>query len=100
GINLAGLDVGQEACQGRPVHVATAEAAVVIVLGQTDPAFVGLAFDVGFGRFALGLQGCEFLLGALLGRFAGVDSTADSLESGGAAGGFPFAHGLLLWWLV
>ena len=39
-VDLAGLDVGQQALQGRSFHVAAGEAAVVVAVGQAGPAFV------------------------------------------------------------
>ena len=42
------------------------------MLGQTHPAFVALAPDVGLASLALGMQRIEFLFEPLLGRFAGV----------------------------
>src|SRR5262249_53743410 len=81
-IDLAGSYFGEEPCQGRPVHVATGEAAVVVTVGQAVPAGVGLASDVGFGRFALGIQGGKLPL-SLLGGFARVDRTANHFAGGG-----------------
>src|SRR5437660_254216 len=69
--------------QGGTFDVAAAEAAVAIRLGQADPAFGGLAFDVGLGRFPLCLAGSKFLLGALLDRLARVDGTTQRLDRGG-----------------
>ena len=37
-VDLAGLDVGHEALQGGPVHVAAGEAAVVVAVGQAAPS--------------------------------------------------------------
>jgi hypothetical protein len=76
-INLAGADGGQEAGQGRALQGAAAVAAVVIGLGQANPAGVLLAGDVGLGRFPLRVQGVELLLQAFLGGLPGVDGTAN-----------------------
>jgi hypothetical protein len=75
-IDLALGDVGQQAPQRRPVHVAAGEAAVVVAVGQADPPLVLLAGDEGLGRLALGVQRDEFLLQAFFGRFARVDGAA------------------------
>src|SRR5262249_54813348 len=64
------------ALQGGPVQIATAVAAVVVALGQAGPAGVGLAADVGFRGFALGVEGVEFLVESLFGALARVDGTA------------------------
>jgi len=61
GIDPAGLDVGQQALQGWPVHVAAGEATVVVTIGQAGPALVLLAEDVRLCRFALSVQRVEFL---------------------------------------
>src|SRR5262245_46451341 len=55
-VDLAGLDVGEQAFERRPVHVAAAVAAVVVALGQAHPALVLLAGDVGQGRFPLRIE--------------------------------------------
>ena len=47
-VDPAGLDVGEQALQGRAVQRAAGEAAVVVAVGQRDPALVRLALDVGF----------------------------------------------------
>src|SRR5438094_7667850 len=66
-VDPAGLDVGKQTCQRRPVHVAAGEAAVVVTLGQADPALVRLALDVGLGRLALGVERVEVLVKPFLG---------------------------------
>src|SRR5262249_58523001 len=58
------------------------EAAVVVAGGQALPALVLLAGDERLGRFALGVQGVELLLQALLGALAGVDRAADQGQGG------------------
>jgi hypothetical protein len=45
---------------------------------------VALAVDEGFAGFALRLQRIEFLIEPLLGRFAGVDRTANPCVPSGA----------------
>jgi hypothetical protein len=89
-IDLAGLDVGKELLQGRAVHRGAGEAAVIIVLRQTGPALMALAFDVSLAGLALGVQGVERLLQALLGGFAGIDGAAQRPPAVGRGG---FIHG-------
>ena len=91
-VDLAGLDVGHEALQGGPVHVAAGEAAVVVAVGQQRPALSGLAADVGLARLALGVQGVELLLEALLGGLAGVDGTAHQGQRGARPGPVVTVH--------
>src|SRR5262249_2056048 len=75
-IDLAGLDVGKEAAQRRPLHAAAGVATVVVALGQASPAFMLLAGDVGLSRFALRVERVELLLQAFFTRFAGIDGAA------------------------
>ena len=70
-------DVGEQPMQSRPFHRRAGEPAIVITGAQAHPAFVQLAADEGFAGFALCLQRIEFLFEPLLGRFAGVDRTAN-----------------------
>ena len=42
-VDPPGLNVGQEAFDGGPLHVAAGEAAVVVAVGKAGPAFTGLA---------------------------------------------------------
>jgi hypothetical protein len=53
-IDLAGLDVGEKLLQGRAVQRRARQPAIVISLGETDPAFVPLALDEGFASLPLG----------------------------------------------
>src|SRR2546427_808156 len=73
---LVGRDAGQEPLQCRPVEVAAGIAAVVVAVGQAGPAGMGLAVDIGFRRFALGVQRVEVLVETFFGALAGVDGTA------------------------
>jgi hypothetical protein len=72
-IDAARGDVGQQTLERRPLHVAAGEAAVVVAVGRAGPAFMGLALDEGLSRLALGVEGVELLLQALLGALARVD---------------------------
>src|SRR5262249_7616985 len=78
----AGLDVGQQAAQGGPVHVAAGEAAVVVALRQAGPALVALAGDEGRAGLTLGVQAVERLLGPLLGLPAGGDRATGPGQGG------------------
>src|SRR5436190_786043 len=60
------------------IHIAAGKAPIVVSIGQTFPSFMLEARDVRFRTFALGIQGIEFLLKALLGRFARVDRAANA----------------------
>src|SRR5439155_18664992 len=71
-------EITQQPLQSRPIHPRAGEPAVIISRAQADPAFLPLALDEGLAGFALRLQRIKFLLEPLLGRFAGVDRTADS----------------------
>ena len=79
-LNLAGLDVGQQPLQGRALHRAAGEAAVVIHVGKRDPAGMTLAHDIGLASFPLGVERVELLLEPIVGRFARVDRAAESLR--------------------
>src|SRR5207247_985865 len=75
-IDPTSLDVGEQALQRRPLHVATRKPAIVVAGPGHHPALVALAADVGLAGFALRLERVEFLLEALFGGFAGVDGAA------------------------
>ena len=67
-VDQPGLDVAQQPLQRRPLQRAARDPAVVVVVGQRDPALALLAGDVGEPGLALGVQAVELLLQALLGR--------------------------------
>src|SRR4029077_19347977 len=69
--------VGEQLLQSRPVYRGAGEPAVIIGRAEAYPAFVPVARDEGLTGLALRLQRIELLLEPLLGRFAGVDRTAD-----------------------
>jgi hypothetical protein len=76
-IDLASRDVDEQALQGRPVHAAATEAAIVVGFGNGYPASMTLTGNVGLAGLALGMQGIEFLFQAFFGGFARIDGTAD-----------------------
>src|SRR5690606_42150320 len=76
-VDLPRLDVCQQALECRSVHVAAAEAAVVAVVRQADPAFGFLSGDVRLACLALGVKAVELLLQAILGALAGVDGAPE-----------------------
>src|SRR5262249_46943472 len=87
-VDLAGLDVDEQSPECGPVHVGAGEAAVVVVLGQADPAFVLLAGDVGGGRLVLRVQAVEILVEPFFGGLAGVDRAAHlAFETAASLGG-------------
>src|SRR5258705_10155079 len=55
-IDPAALDVGEQALQCRPLHIAAREPAIVVVGPGRYPALVTLAADVGLAGFALCLE--------------------------------------------
>lgn len=77
---LPGLDVGHQATQGGAVHVAAGEAAVVVVVGEGDPAFVILALDEGVAGFLLRVDGIEGLVQTFVAGDAGVDRAAPARD--------------------
>ena len=76
-VDQPGLDVGQQALQGRPLQGAAGDAAVVVAVGHQHPALGALAGDVGLAGLALGVEAVELLLEPFLGRLAGVDGAAE-----------------------
>ena len=52
-IDLAGADQVHEPGEGRAIHVAAREPAVVEMIGDQRPAFMRLGFDVAFAGLAL-----------------------------------------------
>src|SRR5439155_15269084 len=77
-IDPASLDVGEQALQSRPLHIATRQPAIVVAGPGQCPALVALAADVGFAGFALRLERVEFLFEPFLGGLTGVDGAAFS----------------------
>ena len=77
-IDLPCRDVGEQALQRRPLHVAAREPGVIVELGKRLPAFVLLASDVSLAGLALGVERIELLLEPFLRRFAGVDRAAEA----------------------
>ena len=55
-VDPAGLDVGQQPLQRRPLQGAAGEAAVVVAVGHQHPALGALAGDVGLAGVALGVE--------------------------------------------
>lgn len=76
-MNLAGLDVLQKPLEGRPLHRPAGQASVVVHVRKRDPSGMTLAYDIGLASLPLSIERIEFLLEALVGRFAGVDRAAD-----------------------
>src|ERR1700730_9260792 len=75
-VDPSGLDVGEQASQRRPLHIATRERAIVVTGSGQYPTLVALATDVRLAGFALRLERVEFLVEPFLGGFAGVDGAA------------------------
>jgi len=66
-------DVIEQLAERWALHRAAGEAAIVVVVAHQLPAFMGLAFDVGLGRFALIVERVELLLEPAVGGDARVD---------------------------
>ena len=75
-VDLPGLDVGEEALQGRTLHVSARVASIVVAVRQADPTLVLHGRDVGFAGFALGVEAVEVLVQPFLRGFARVDRAA------------------------
>ena len=75
-VDLAGVDVGQELLQGRPVKGGPREGAIVITVREEPPALAHLALDIGLAGLALGVERVEGEIEIMLGRLAGVDGAA------------------------
>ena len=82
-VDCSGLDRRQKPFQRGALHVAARESAVVERLGDHLPALAFLTADIGFRRFPLRVQGVEFLLQPLLGRFPRVDGAPNNTIGGG-----------------
>ena len=54
-VDPAGFDVGHQAFERWPIHVAAGETAVVVAVRQALPSLVLLRCDVGLARVALGV---------------------------------------------
>ena len=72
-----GVDIGQQALQGRALQRAAGDAAIIIAGVQQLPALVPLAGDIGGAGLVLRVERVEVLLEPVFGGFAGVDGAAD-----------------------
>ncbi len=63
-VDPALLDVGEQLLHRRPFEGAAGVTAVVVTFSDQYPSLVGLAFHVGLGGFALGVERVELLLKA------------------------------------
>jgi hypothetical protein len=81
------LDVSKQATEPWSLHGAAGVAAVVIAVSNEVPAFMALTQHIGLTSLALGIEGVELLLEALLGRLARINGAAERLCS-------PLNHGL------
>jgi hypothetical protein len=87
-VNLAGLDVATEPFQRGPLQRAAREPAVVVSVGDEDPALGALARDIGFAGFPLCFEGVKLHLEAFFARLAGIDRAAEFLWRGDCGGLF------------
>ena len=64
-LEFGGFDVLEKALEGRALHRAAGEAAIVVHGGKRDPSGVPLARYVSLTGFALRIEGVELLLEAV-----------------------------------
>ncbi len=81
-VDATGLDVGEQALQGRPFERAAGEAAIVVLVCEFEPALGALAGDVGAAGLALGVEAVELHVEPFLGRLARVDGAAELPDEG------------------
>ena len=81
-LNLAGRDVFQQPLEGRALHRAAGEAAVIIHVRNGDPSRMTLTDDIGVASLALRVEGIELLLESVFGRFSGVNRAAETGRGG------------------
>jgi hypothetical protein len=91
-IDLARFDVGDQASQSGAVHVSAGKSPVVVILRQTLPTLVGLAFDVCLPGLSLSIQGVEFLFETIFGGLSSVDCTSKALDRRHLAAVLGFVH--------
>ena len=75
-VDLAIFDICHQPFQAGAVDVATRKTAIVVTIGQGNPALVTLAGNVGQSCIALRLQAVVFHVQAFIGGLAGVDRAA------------------------
>ena len=78
GIAIAGVDVGEQPLERRPLDVGAGEAAIIVAVGQRLPALAAHGADVELRRLSLGVESVEVGLEALAGGLARVDGAADA----------------------
>ena len=76
-VDTVGLDVGEEAFEGRPLEGGAGDAAVVVAAVHRHPALGLLALDIGLAGLALGVEGVERHVEPFLAGFAGIDRAAE-----------------------
>ena len=74
--DFAGANVFEQALQRGALHRAAGIGAVVVARGESGPALVLLAHDIGLARFALRVERVELLFEALFRGFAGVNGAS------------------------
>src|SRR5690606_36416199 len=85
-VDLARVDVGEQALERGALDVRAGEAAVVVALGQRLPALAPHRADIELRGLALRVEGVEVGLEPLARRLAGVDGAAHPpWRLGGAA---------------
>ena len=76
-VDPARLHLGHQPPKRGALHAPPGEAAVVVAIGQQDPALVALAGDKRLGRLALSVERVEVLIKPLVRGLAGVHGAAD-----------------------
>ena len=80
-VDPAGLDIAQQALEGRPVQGTHPRSRRRHSVRDELPAFMGLALDIGLAGLPLGVERIELKIQIMLGGFAGVDRAADGWRS-------------------
>ena len=63
-VDTASFDVGDQSLEAWSIGVAAREPSVVVPIRSRFPALAGLTQDIGFARFALGIEAVEGLVEA------------------------------------
>src|SRR5260370_42564317 len=79
-VNLACPYVLQQSLQGRPVGVATREAAIVVFAAQAVPAAENLASDIGLRGIVVGMMRVKVLRELQVCGDAGLDSATKGAD--------------------
>lgn len=73
-------NVLQEFLECRPLQAAAREAAVVILVSQTDPTLMGLALDIGTRGFPLRIKGAALTREFLVRQTGGYEALREEID--------------------